>query len=154
MVCGLQPYLLDCTGTGSSFHWEGRVAPVSLQHTSLSSRRASAGDGIFSASCEDHTTVKIQEQAESERNSCLFIHWMCLSGYIEAHVQHLQGRDYWREYETEYLENKIIMGFNVSSFWFFYLTTLSCSTLWWIIRHVGAIFTHWTHSVLSNPFDM
>ena len=83
-----------------------------------------------------------QRAGRVRKNLCLLINWMCWSVYMEAHVQHLQGRDYWIEYETEYLENKIIMGFNVSSFWFFYLTTLSCSTLWWIIRHVGTIFIH------------
>ena len=83
-----------------------------------------------------------QRAGRVRKNLCLLINWMCWSVYMEAHVQHLQGRDYWIEYETEYLKNKIIMGFNVSSFWFFYLTTLSCSTLWWIIRHVGTIFIH------------
>lgn len=52
-----------------------------------------------------------QRAGRVRKNLCLLINWMCWSVYMEAHVQHLQGRDYWIEYETEYLENKIIMGF-------------------------------------------
>lgn len=67
---GFSPYPWGCTGTGSSFHWGDRAAPVSLPHKFLSSERASADVEIFSALHEGHMTMKVknrQTRTHSER---------------------------------------------------------------------------------------